>query len=318
MWGAKKTVRFIAIATIISLALVISGCGKEDNIIAEYEGGEIKQSQFDAYLGAMLFLGQQPMEDVDDVFKTDILHQFIAMHIIAEKADKDTWKIEGKAANEEFTLMKEQFLLSFSNSEWKDTLEAYNTDEKGIKGFLEISRVVGEVLDRDITDEQIEAEYEKLKAGHVFDKIGLSHILVAIDNITPEGVEELRTLDEAKEIAELIKAKLDEGESFADLAATYSDDTATAEEGGVLPEMSGAQLTPLFGEALLDMSVGDISEPIEMEYGYHIIQVNSRETEQLADFDEETLRQLRGYIVSTKFMDFVEAELPTKVKQINM
>lgn len=323
MWGASvyRSIKFTAIVAMISLALVLSGCGKQDKndeIIAEFEGGHITQSQFDTHVGAMFFLGQQPMEALDDAYKSEILHQLIAMEIIAKGADQDIWKTESKAANEEFTLMKEQFLFSFTNGEWKDTLKEYKTDEKGIKQFLEVSRVVGEVLDRDITEELIEAEYEKLKEEHVFDKIGLSHILVAIDDITPEGVEEIRTLDEAKVIVEQIKARLDEGESFADLAAAYSDDTATAEEGGVLPEMNGAQLTPVFGEALLDMSVGEISEPIAMEYGYHIIKVNSRETEQLADFDEETLRQLRGYIVSTKFMDFVETELPTKIKQINM
>lgn len=318
MSAAKKAKKLIVLIAIISLVLVISGCGKDDKVIAQYEGGEITQSQFDAYLAAMLFLSQQPMEQLDEAFQADILNQFIAMQIIAEDADEDIWTIEGKAANEEFTLMKEQFVVGSSTSEWRDALKEFDADEDGVKGFLEISRVVGEVLDRDITEEQLEAQYEQLKEEHVFDKIGLSHILVAIDNITPEGVEEIRTLDEAKQIAEQIKAKLNEGESFADLAATYSDDTATAEEGGVLPEMSGAQLTPVFGEALLDMSVGEISEPIAMEYGYHIIKVDSRATEQLADFDEETLRQLRGYIVSTKFMDFVEAELPTKIKQINM
>lgn len=322
MWGlsqgGRTTKTIVAAGIIIALIAMISGCSKDDRVLAQYAGGQITQSQFDAHIASLMFLSQQTEANDDEQFQLNMLHQLIAMKIIAADADKEVARKEEQAAKEEFTLMKEQFMLSSSSADWRAILKEYNIKEKDVIDFLVLSRVVGEVLDRSLDEADIEAEYEKLKQDNVFDMIDSSHILVAIDEFTSEGIKEIRTMDEALDIANDILAKLAQGEDFATLAKTYSDDDETAADGGALPEMSGAQLSQFFGQDVLDLEVGDVSDPIAMEHGYHIIKINDKYTEQLEDLDDATMRQLRGYVVSVKFLDFVENSLPDIIEQINL
>lgn len=304
---------------VLLLLLLLTGCSKGSQmIIAEYDGGEITEREFDNYLGAMLFLGQEPNHlRENDEFKRDVLEQYIAIQLLSANVDKQEAAMQKKAAQEEFTLLKEQYLLSSTNQEWKQLLDQFDTNEKEIQSFLQQAKIAGEQLEKMIEDTDIEEEYERLKEAYVFDIIELSHILVATE-AAEEGQEPLRSPEEAAAIAEEILTKINNGEDFAALAAMYSDDENTADDGGVLPAMSGSQLVPIFGQALLDLQVGEISEPIEMDYGYHIIRLDSRVTESLEELDELMVRQLRSFVVNNKFADYIETELPTKNVQIHL
>lgn len=304
---------------VLLLLLLLTGCSKGSQmIIAEYDGGEITEREFDNYLGAMLFLGQEPNHlRENDEFKRDVLEQYIAIQLLSANVDKEEAAMQKKAAQEEFKLLKEQYLLSSTNQEWKQLLDQFDTNEKEIQSFLQQAKIAGEQLEKMIEDTDIEEEYERLKEAYVFDIIELSHILVATE-AAEEGQEPLRSPEEAAAIAEEILTKINNGEDFAALAEMYSDDENTADDGGVLPAMSGSQLVPIFGQALLDLQVGEISEPIEMDYGYHIIRLDSRVTESLEELDEQMVRQLRSFVVNNKFADYIETELPTKNVQIHL
>lgn len=316
--SAKKfhQIKYLLLLATI-LLIVMTGCSKSnDAVIAEYDGGEVMEQEFNQYMGAMLFLSQQPIEMRDnDEFRHDILQQYVAIQLIVSEADEQLSTLQRKAAQEEFNLLKEQYLLANTAKEWQATLAEFGTREQGVESFIHLNKVVGELLDSTIEDTDLAAEYDRLKDDYVFDIIEISHILVATES-EDEGEEPLRSLDEALEIVEEVKEKLAQGEDFADLAATYSDDEHTAEDGGALPAMSGTQLVTLFGQALLDLQIGQISEPIEMPYGYHIIKLESRVTESLDELDDNTMLQLRHVVVNNKFADYIETELPTKNVQL--
>jgi len=83
----------------------------------------------------------------------------------------------------------------------------------------------------------------------------------------------VKTLDEANEILAALRA----GASFADLARASSTDTGSGAKGGELGWAIASTYVPPFEEAVLRLEVGVISEPIESEFGFHIIQVRARE-----------------------------------------
>ncbi|WP_311064270.1 SurA N-terminal domain-containing protein [Halomonas sp. DWK9] len=93
----------------------------------------------------------------------------------------------------------------------------------------------------------------------------VSHIMVTF------GDE--RSREEAESLASEALTSLNDGESFADTAARYSDDTASAENGGDLGVISRGFFGDAFDEAAFALEVGETSQLVEMDGAFHILQV---------------------------------------------
>ncbi len=73
-----------------------------------------------------------------------------------------------------------------------------------------------------------------------------------------------------------IRSKIENGESFADLAKLYSQDPGSAARGGQLPFYSRGELAPEFEASALSMKPGELSMPIETQFGFHLIQLQEK------------------------------------------
>ncbi|TVP48430.1 MAG: peptidylprolyl isomerase [Halomonas sp.] len=82
-----------------------------------------------------------------------------------------------------------------------------------------------------------------------------------------------RSREEAQALAESAREAIEEGDSFADTALRYSDDTASAEEGGDLGVISRGFFGDAFDDAAFGLEEGDISQVVELDGAFHIIQV---------------------------------------------
>ena len=92
---------------------------------------------------------------------------------------------------------------------------------------------------------------------------------------------EAETLDEAEALALALelRQRLLDGEDFATLAAEYSDDTVSGADGGDLGWFGRGAMVPVFEDAAFSLEVGEISEPIRSDFGYHIIEVLEKDDE---------------------------------------
>lgn len=101
-------------------------------------------------------------------------------------------------------------------------------------------------------------------------EIRAAHIMVKTGKDVP--AEEVA---KAKEKAVEVKGLLDSGKStFEDLATKYSEDKGSAAKGGELPQFGTGRMVAAFEKAAFALkNVGDVSEPIETEYGWHIIKL---------------------------------------------
>lgn len=111
-----------------------------------------------------------------------------------------------------------------------------------------------------ITDEEIKAEYDKqIAAIPTEDEVRARHILVS-------------TEDDAK----AIKAELDAGADFATLAKEKSTEPNAAQSGGDLGYFKAATMVKPFADAAFAMQVGQVSDPVQTQFGWHIIKVEDR------------------------------------------
>src|SRR5690606_29891539 len=110
-----------------------------------------------------------------------------------------------------------------------------------------------------------------------------AHIMIATGKSATDEDKET-----AKKKAYEIYEKAKNGEDFASLASQFSDDAQSAQKGGELPPFGTGTTTrmiPLFENAAFELkNNGDISEPIQTDFGFHIIK--RLDLKPLGTFDE--------------------------------
>lgn len=99
-------------------------------------------------------------------------------------------------------------------------------------------------------------------------------------------------LVESEEEANDVSARLAAGEDFADLAAELSIDTSSGINGGDLGFVSRGVFVPSVDEAVFELPMGEVSEPIESDFGWHVIEVLAREVQELSPVDYQRSQSL--------------------------
>ena len=100
------------------------------------------------------------------------------------------------------------------------------------------------------------------------EEIRARHILIRPTRVKPEE----QVIEELREIRERVRA----GENFAELAPSFSSDSASAAQGGNLGWVRPGQMVPEFEDQIRNMRPEEISEPFETRFGWHIVEVQDR------------------------------------------
>ena len=111
----------------------------------------------------------------------------------------------------------------------------------------------------------------------------------------------------AEDLVVELKARIEGGEDFGELARQYSDDIGSATEGGNLGWTNPGQMVPEFEATMAGTAEGSISQPFRSEVGWHILEVKARRDK---DFSGEVRRnQVAGYIRDQKYQEELDAWL---------
>ncbi|MEE7502575.1 peptidylprolyl isomerase [Methylobacterium mesophilicum] len=139
-----------------------------------------------------------------------------------------------------------------------------------------------------ISDDEIDARIRE--QPDLYDEYRMSHIFVAVGE-TPDHAN--RSDSEALQRAQMLRGRLENGESFQSLAVAESEDRSTAAEGGMLSSIFGVYMDDVFFPIVRKLAEGQVSAPVRGPQGYHLIRLEQRSPsrpERVRFLAEEALR----------------------------
>jgi len=155
------------------------------------------------------------------------------------------------------------------------SIQTFKEELRGlIKERLAIERMRDKIInDISITPTEVQAFFDKLPN----DSLPYYSAEVEVRQIVRYPV--LSQQDKASIIERLqaLKARLQAGEKFEELARQYSEDPGSASSGGELGFWKLGELVPAYEKAALALEPGEISDPVETQFGFHLIQLIERQ-----------------------------------------
>lgn len=200
--------------------------------------------------------GNITQNDLYEMMKDQVGDQAIR-ELVDEKVLSSKFKVSKKEIDNEIETLKDSY-----GAQSVETAMSEN-GEKTFRNAVKINllRKKAATADIKVSDKELKEAYKAKKP-----ELKASHILVK-DEKTAQEVEK----------------KLKDGEDFAKLAKEYSQD-GSAQSGGDLGYFKSGQMVAEFEEAAQKLKVGEISDPVKTQYGYHIIKLTDKK--EVPSFDK--------------------------------
>lgn len=238
---SKNLKKLLVVGIIVILAISVVGCS-EEVVVARVNEEKITKDEF--YDQLVTQNGEQ------------VLNALIAEKIMELEVEKLNIEVTDEEMDTKLVEMQDYYggeeefdtfltYVGYSLDDIKDNIETNLKLEKLLEPYIEI------------TEEEKKEYFEINKT--LFDQqeqVKASHILV-----------------DTKEEADEVKVKLNDGADFAEIAKEYSTDASNSGNGGDLGYFGRGQMVAPFEDAVFSMGIGDISEPVQTDYGFHIIKL---------------------------------------------
>lgn len=282
---------------LLCLPLLVTGCGKvpelqnSQQVVVEVDGKQFTAEEF--------------FDELKANYGTSALVNLVSNYITDQEITEELAKEAEEKAQSEYDTM-----YAYYGSNWNQVLASsgYSSGEQLLEDITNNYRqslVLEEYIKTDvITEEEIQEYYD----NDIFGDSSVRHILIIpeVDDDMDEDEEadaKREALEEATKIIETLQDSENLEEDFQEIAKDQSDDEGTASEGGLLENInSDSGLAEEFWEAARDLKVGEFTtEPIETEFGYHIIYKVSQK-------DKPTLDEVRDTILDNLVDELLSEE----------
>ncbi len=282
----NKKMIFIVMILTVALAAVLSFVVVQDNAVAKVNGESISKDEL--------------YNEMAELYGASTVEQIITEKIMAAEAKNQKISISESEINTEVDKLKESY---GGDDVFEQVLQTNNTTleqvKKDLKDYLIIQKLMEPLIE--ITDEEMQTYFDENKESFAeAEQVKASHILVE---------------DEATAME--IKAKLDAGEDFAELAKEFSTDEGSKENGGELEFFSKGTMVAEFEDVAFTLPVNQISDPVKSEYGYHIIKVEEKKEAKEANF-EDSKQEIKDALFEEKLQTEYPSWLEEKKKDYDI
>ncbi|MBU5425497.1 peptidylprolyl isomerase [Tissierella pigra] len=264
--------KILVMGLLLAMVFTIGGCTKkEDGFVAKVDGEGITTEEFESDFqvykkiyeqrlgeGAMAEVGEDG-KTLEENLKNEIVQRLIMEKIVSKEANKMNITI----TDEEIEEQTSSYVSMMGGQEkFDEFLENNKISQEFFKENLRKELLFNKhretfMAETDVTEKEAKKYFEANKDDLVV--IKASHILV-------------KTEEEGKKVLERLNA----GEKFDVLAQEVSIDKASAVEGGNLGYFTKGSMISEFEEAAFDLNIGEVSNLVKTEVGYHIIHLEDR------------------------------------------
>ncbi|MCE9668989.1 peptidyl-prolyl cis-trans isomerase [Myxococcus stipitatus] len=270
-------------ATLLSLACALSwlglGCNTppktttDDTVVATVNGEALSRVEFEQELGRELAsteASQRTPEEIEP-FKRTLLDTYIHRMLLLQAARKNNITVTPEEVD--------RGVLRLSGD-----YPAGNFNEVLAQGQLSMAELRARETSR--------LTIEKLFANHVYSRVAVTeeelrawYAAHEAELNEPEQVHAAQIVVKGLDEARRVQAQLKSGKKFSDLARRYSL-SADAKVGGDLGFFPRGQMPPAFDEVVFKLGVGQVSDVVSTEYGYHLFKVLERKPARKRDLAE--------------------------------
>lgn len=269
------------LSLLVATVLLLAACGGSGRVAATVDGVDITESEVDSLRPGAVTTADRAASDLNLLITTQVVASGLSA-LGLEVGDEAV-----AAATTDLIADIEAGGTPF------DTFKETNEVTDRLVEVAMFQQVAQELLleyfsaQVDVTEQEVRNQFDvELQSRS---EVCAAHILLAF----PTDADDDARSEVAQRAAELHTETLLPGADFAALAEEFSDDPGSAIQGGDLGCASPVGYVAPFAQASMAAEVGVPSEPVETQYGYHIILVNDRtvpEFDDVADEVEESLR----------------------------
>ncbi|MFW5796011.1 MAG: peptidylprolyl isomerase [Alkalispirochaeta sp.] len=260
-----------------------------EDAVARVNGQLLPRSEFDQVLASNIARFEaQNQQAFDPQYRPQLERQVLDSLITRELLEQEAARLGVEVSDEQVDETLGQFKGQFPNeSAYQMALEQEGFTEDEFLGELRRQMVIEEVIrtraydEVAVTEEQMRSFYDdNPQYFEISDQVEARHII-----LTTEGITDEETLAEKRAEIEEIRQEIVDGADFAAVARERSEGPS-ASDGGELGRFGRGQMVPEFEEAAFALEPGEISDVVETEFGYHILQVTDKVSGRTETFEE--------------------------------
>ncbi len=242
--------------------------------------------------------------------KCQILEGLLFEKLMLNQAELDSVVVSDLQVEQSLDQRIRYFIAQFGSQEkleefyQKSIIEIKNEFRDLVRKQLMVEQVQINITENvDVTPSEVRSYYKKMPE----DSIPLINSEVEIMQIVKMPPVTMEQKKEVKERLRELRNRIVEGESFSTLAILYSEDPGSASKGGELGFYGRGELFPEFEAVAFKLKEGEISDIVETEAGFHIIQLIEKKGEYI---------NVRHILLQTKVSPMALAEAKSELDSI--
>ncbi len=266
-------------ARAVAVAEVKTEKKTEEDVIATVNGEKVFRKGLDRRLSVLKRMNQEitrstQMLVLNQLTKKVLLNQFVE----GQNIEVSNEEVQGEVEKIKF------FLKSNPNNSEKpleEILESQGSSISELEEEVTRTLALSKYLDKEVGEDEKRSYFDINKNAFNGERVKASHVLVDTRKIETEA-----ELKKAKQKIEDVKKEIDNDADFAEMAKKYSDCPSSEKGGDIGFFQRKGTIVEEFAKVAFSMKVGEVSDPIKTQFGYHIIKVTDREEGKDVSYEE--------------------------------